>query len=513
MSAAAVPGYRPLARPSERAAVEPSAPLRSEAWRPQYHFSPRKRWMGDPCGLLFHNGEYHLFFQYNPFGDQWGHASWGHAVSEDLLHWQELPVAIADDERASIFPGSVVVDERNCAGFGAGAWVAIYTGCAGPPDAGLQAQELAYSTDGGRSWTKYAHNPVLDLGMHEFRAPKVFRHAGIGRWVMLAVLPRQRCVVFFTSHDLKSWSEASRFAAPTAGDERCAWESPDLLELPVHGEPNRWVLKIDIVDRHDDGLSDRCGTRLFFGRFDGEVFVADTRSAPAGGARAEYSADFHAAMSCPGLPGRAVWMARMNHRRYARQVPTRPWRGSMTLPRDLSLVRGADGHLRLRQEPVSAVRTLRRECFDQGGVELDVGRSRALLPRGADGRALEIHLGAIEPEARWQLQLRLGPDETTRVGYDHTRGLLFVDRARSGWSPEGDAGFVARREAPCAPPRRLRVWVDWASIEVFADAGDTVITEQVFPGDASRAARLFAVGGSVRIGSVCAWTLDSARLS
>jgi fructan beta-fructosidase len=513
MPAAAVPESHPSARPPEPAAIEPPAPLRGEPWRPQFHFSPRKRWMGDPCGLIFHGGEYHLFFQYNPFGDQWGHASWGHAVSEDLLRWQELPVAIADDERVSIFPGSVVVDERNRAGFGAGAWVAIFTGCAGPPDVGAQAQELAFSTDRGRSWTKYARNPVLDLGLREFRSPKVFRHAGIARWVMLAVLPRQRCVVFFTSHDLKAWSETSRFTAPAAGDERCAWESPDLIELPVHGEPNRWMLKIDVVDRHDDGLSDRCGTRLFFGRFDGEVFVADPRSAPAGGAHAEHGADFHAAQSCAGLPGHAVWIARMNHRRYARQAPTRPWRGSMTLPRELSLVRSADGQLRLRQVPVPAVRALRRQCFDQGGIALDPGQGRALLPRGADGRTLEIHLNAIEPEAAWQLQLRTGPDETTRVGYDSARGVLFVDRARSGLVPEGDAGFVARREAPCAPPRSLRVWVDWASVEVFADDGDTVITEQVFPSDASRDARLFAVGRAVRIGSVCTWTLDAARFT
>jgi fructan beta-fructosidase len=486
---------------------------RRELWRPQFHFSPQQHWMNDPNGLIFDRGEYHHFYQYNPFGDQWGHISWGHAVSTDLVHWQELPVAIAEDHRVSIFSGSVVIDHRNRAGFGAGAWVAIYTGCVGLPGGGRQAQELAYSHDRGRTWNKYMLNPVLDLGRRDFRSPKVFFHVGIARWVMLAVLPHDRCVVFFTSHDLKCWSETSRFSMPLAGDVRSTWENPDLIELPVAGEGSAWMLKIDLLDRLDPGLAGRCGTRLFFGHFDGEQFHLDARSTLAGGALADHGADFDGALSWAGLPGWPVWIARMNHRRYARQVPTRPWRGAMTLPRELSLARGADGCLQLRQQPVPALRSLRRECFPHGRVSLARGHTLALLPRRADGRALEIHLDGIEAGAGWQLQLRAGGQEQTRVGFDAALGVLYVDRSRSGHVPGDDAGFTARSEARCTRPRRVRVWLDWASVEVFADDGRTAITAQIFPSDDSRGALLLPFGTDASFASVCVWTLDAARFT
>jgi fructan beta-fructosidase len=503
----------PSEQPKESAAVVQLPAGRRELWRPQFHFSPQQHWMNDPNGLIFDGGEYHHFYQYNPFGDRWGHISWGHAVSTDLVHWQELPVAIAEDHRVSIFAGSVVIDRRNRAGFGAGAWVAVYTGCVGLPGGGQQAQELAYSHDRGRTWIKYMQNPVLDLGRRDFRSPKVFFHAGIARWVMLAVLPVDRCIVFFTSHDLKCWSETSRFAMPLLGDTRSTWENPDLIELPVAGEGSAWMLKIDLFDRLDPGLAGRCGTRLFFGRFDGEQFTLDERSTPAGGALADHGADFDGALSWSGLPGWPVWIARMNHRRYARQVPTRPWRGAMTLPRELSLARGANGCLHLRQQPVPAVRSLRRDGFEHGRVNLPRGHTMALLPRDADGRALEIHLDGIEAGAGWQLQLRVGAEEQTCVGFDAALGVLYVDRSRSGHVPGDDAGFAARSEARCTPPRRLRVWVDWASVEVFADDGSTVLTAQVFPSDGSRGASLLAFGTDASFASVCVWTLDAARFT
>jgi sucrose-6-phosphate hydrolase SacC (GH32 family) len=307
----------------------------AELWRPQFHFTPRKNWINDPNGLIFHNGEYHLFYQYNPFGDQWGHMSWGHAVSADLLHWQELPVAIAEDERASIFSGSIVIDANNSAGFGAGALVAIYTGCLRRHEGG-QAQELAFSTDRGRTWTKYEHNPVLDLALREFRDPKVFWHAPTASWVMAVVLPEARTVLFYASHDLEAWTELSRFADDLAGQG--IWECPDLFELPVDGEAtSAWVLKVDAFEGHPSGGS---GARLFFGLFDGTRFTAEPADAPVW---ADHGADFCAALSWAGLHDRAVWVAWMNCHRYAKHPPTQPWRGSMTLPRELSLRRGASG--------------------------------------------------------------------------------------------------------------------------------------------------------------------------
>ena len=180
---------------------------RNQPLRPQFHFSAHRHWINDPNGLVWLEGEYHLFYQYNPFGDQWGHMSWGHAVSTDLVSWTELEVAIPEDERVSIYSGSVVVDHHNTSGFATGpspVLVAIYTGCLRRPEGG-QAQELAYSLDRGRSWVKYPGNPVLDLGLRDFRDPKVLWHEATRQWVMVVVLPDERKALFYGSPNLRQW--------------------------------------------------------------------------------------------------------------------------------------------------------------------------------------------------------------------------------------------------------------------------------------------------------------------
>ena len=245
-----------------------------ERLRPQWHFSPARNWINDPNGLVWFEGEYHLFFQYNPFGDQWGHMSWGHAVSTDLLHWQELPVAIPEDERVSIFSGSVVVDEHNSSGFGDdtdAVLVAIYTGCRRVPEGG-QAQELAYSLDRGRHWTKYAGNPVLDIGLKDFRDPRSSGTGPTARWVMAVVRPDDPVVSFYASHNLRHWQHLSDFGP--AGEVGGIWECPDLIEFPAEdgvAAHSRWLLKVDTFAGHPGGT----GAQVFIGHFDGYRFVAD----------------------------------------------------------------------------------------------------------------------------------------------------------------------------------------------------------------------------------------------
>ncbi len=483
----------------------------ADPWRPRLHYSAARGWINDPNGLIVaDDGEVHLFYQHNPFGDQWGHMSWGHAVSRDFVRWQELPVAIAEDDRVSIFSGSVVIDERNSAGFGAGAWVAIYTGCLRRPEGG-QAQELATSNDRGRTWTKYERNPVLDLGLRDFRDPKVFWHAPTSRWVMVVVLPDDRCAVFYTSHDLKQWRELSRFAAPVAGHG--IWECPDLIELPVQGEGARaWMLKVDVLEGHSSGGS---GARLFFGSFDGERFSAEPEARPqAEPVWADHGADFYAALSWAGLRERAVWVAWMNCHRYAKHLPTSPWRGAMSLPRELHLQRDGDGRLRLCQQPVRELLSLRGEAFDHGAVALRDGATLVLLPAAADGRAFDLELDGIEADdsAVWALCLRAGDDgERTRVVCDAARGVLSLDRSRAGFAPEGDAAFAAPCEVAMPALRRLRVVLDTSSVEVFADDGQAVLTSQILPRDDSRGAWIEVRGGGVRFARVCAWTLSPPR--
>ena len=214
---------------------------------------------------MYYKGEYHLFFQYNPFGSQWGNMSWGHAVSRDLVHWQQLPVAIPMEGDELIFSGSAVVDKDNTSGFGTRrnpAMVAIYTS-ARP---GSQAQSLAYSLDRGRTWTKYAGNPVLDIGSGEFRDPKVFWYAAQHKWVMAVSKALEHKISLYSSPDLKTWTHMSDFGPANATGG--AWECPDLFPLAVDGNRHKtkWVM---IVNINPGGIAGGSGAQYFVGDFDG----------------------------------------------------------------------------------------------------------------------------------------------------------------------------------------------------------------------------------------------------
>jgi sucrose-6-phosphate hydrolase SacC (GH32 family) len=249
-----------------------------ERWRPQFHFTPERNWMNDPNGMVFFAGEYHLFYQYNPFGDKWGHMSWGHAVSRDLVHWEHLPLALAEADGVMIFSGSAVVDWKNTSGFGKDGQpplVGIYTGHYTTKP--LQNQNIAYSTDRGRTWTKFSDNPVLDIGERDFRDPKVFWHAPTQRWVMVVAWPVQRKVRFYASADLKQWTHLNDFGP--AGSIQGIWECPDLFPLAVEGKraTSKWVLIVNVGSGAPAGGS---GCQYFVGHFDGTGFLLDSGSQP-----------------------------------------------------------------------------------------------------------------------------------------------------------------------------------------------------------------------------------------
>ena len=249
-----------------------------EPFRPQFHYTPAMNWMNDPNGLVFYQGEYHLFYQYNPSGITWGNISWGHAVSPDLVHWQELPVAIPADDKEFVFSGSVVVDKDNTSGFGTRqnpAMVAIYTSAS--KACCRQAQALAYSTDRGRSWTKYAGNPVLNIGSAEFRDPKVFWYAPGNRWIMVVVLAVEHKVSIYGSTNLKVWTHLSDFGPANAVGG--VWEVPDLFPLPVDGSSKhvKWVL---VVNLNPGGIAGGSAAQYFVGDFDGTTFHAENELGP-----------------------------------------------------------------------------------------------------------------------------------------------------------------------------------------------------------------------------------------
>ncbi|POX52815.1 glycoside hydrolase family 32 protein [Streptomyces sp. Ru72] len=247
--------------------------LYHEQYRPQFHFTPAQNWMNDPNGLIYYKGQYHLFFQYNPSGNTWGNMSWGHAVSTDLVHWKQLPLAIPQDDQEMIFSGSVVLDRNNTTGFGTKdnpPLVAVYTSLV--KSTGVQRQSLAYSTDGGTTWTKYSGNPVLDLNSTNFRDPKVFWYAPTRRWLMAVALADQHKISFYSSADLKHWAHQSDFGP--AGATGGVWECPDLFPLPVDGNPKKtkWVLAVNL---NPGAIAGGSGAQYFVGDFDGKKFTSD----------------------------------------------------------------------------------------------------------------------------------------------------------------------------------------------------------------------------------------------
>ncbi|MGW2618321.1 GH32 C-terminal domain-containing protein [Streptomyces sp. NPDC001500] len=247
--------------------------LYHERYRPQFHFTPAQNWMNDPNGLIWYKGRYHLFFQYNPDGDTWGNMSWGHAVSTDLVHWKQLPVAIPQDDQEMIFSGSVVLDKNNTTGFGTEKnppLVAVYTSA--QKATGRQEQALAYSTDGGATWKKYSGNPVLDIGSANFRDPKVFWYAPTKSWLMAVALSDQHKIAFYSSPDLEHWTHLSDFGP--AGATGGVWECPDLFPLPVDGDPKKtkWVLAVNL---NPGGIAGGSGAQYFVGDFDGKKFTSD----------------------------------------------------------------------------------------------------------------------------------------------------------------------------------------------------------------------------------------------
>ncbi|MEU6912351.1 GH32 C-terminal domain-containing protein [Streptomyces olindensis] len=263
------------AAPPAPQAVAADTPAHTETYRPQFHFTPQKNWMNDPNGLVYYKGEYHLFYQYNPNGNSWGDMSWGHAVSKDLVHWDELPLALSHDDEEMVFSGSAVVDWDNTTGFGTKKnppMVAIYTSAY--KDSGKQAQSLAYSTDRGRTWTKYQGNPVIDLGSKDFRDPKVQWYAPARSWLMTVSLSAERKVQFYSSKNLKDWDLLSEFGP--AGATGGVWECPDLFPLAVDGDKNnvKWVLVVNI---NPGGIAGGSAAQYFVGDFDGKKFTADDK--------------------------------------------------------------------------------------------------------------------------------------------------------------------------------------------------------------------------------------------
>lgn len=480
-------------------------------WRPALHYTPARHWMNDPNGLVYYRGVWHLFYQYNPHGNDWGNMSWGHATSTDLLHWTEQPVAMPSTPAEDIFSGSIVVDERNTSGLGtpeAPALVALYTSVFKPGSGhapGVQAQSLAYSTDGGFTWRKYARNPVLTLQpeSRQFRDPKVRWYAPGGYWLMTAVVADAHVVKLYRSRNLIDWEFLSDFGPAGVAKPGVLWEMPDLFPLPLDGDAAdpRWVMVVNINPWSIAGGS---GAQYFVGRFDGTRFVAEHLAPmdadPSHFFWLDHGADYYAAGTFANAPdGKTVMLAWMGNWDYADRVPTFPWRGAMTLPRELRL-RTIEGVPQLVFAPVESYGALVRSRAAAQAGTLTVSSSMRSLGEAARGEVQDIQV-TIEPRTsrRAGLVVRGGAagHTGTRIVYDREAGTLTVDRSRSGrtdFSPKFSPAHIAR--IPLIDGRlRLRVVVDRGSIEVFAGDGRLVFTELIFPAAGDDRVSVFAEAG------------------
>jgi sucrose-6-phosphate hydrolase SacC (GH32 family) len=437
-----------------------------EPLRPRLHFTPSRNFMNDPNGLVFLDGEYHLFYQHNPEGDRWGHMSWGHAVSRDLLRWEHLPLALREENGIMIFSGSAVVDANDtsglCGGSPSSCIVAVYTG----HGHGKQTQNLAVSRDRGRTFRKYEGNPVIDLSRDDNRDPKVFWHAPSKRWILVSVLADEHKVRMFSSPDLKSWEALGDFGP--AGATGGAWECPDLFPLPVDGDPGnvRWVLQVDV---NPGGRVGGSGGQYFVGGFDGRHFAnanPDTTTL-----WVDYGKDFYASQSYNGLPDRRVWIGWMSNWLYANDEPTSPWRCVQSLPREVGLRSLPEG-IRLVQTPVRELDALR-------SPEARRVSKAETLPGTAEIQ-VEVAPGDWS-EAGFRLANAAG--EEVLVGLTASPLEVFIDRRRSRRTPfhegypERHAGPVRWKDGRIA----LRVIFDRTTLEVFANDGETVLSDRVYP--------------------------------
>jgi fructan beta-fructosidase len=466
-----------------------------EQYRPQFHFTPKKNWMNDPNGLIYLDGEYHLFFQHNPFGTSWGHMSWGHAVSKDMLRWKELPVAIPEGEDEAIFSGSAVYDKENTSGLGTAKnppLIAIYT--AHSDARKIQAQSIAFSLDKGRTFTKYKNNPVLDLNLQHFRDPKVFWDSERGNWVMVVVKANEKKVAIFTSPNLTSWEFQSDFGplAAQGGD----WECPDLIQLPIAGEKTKksWVM---IVSLNPGGIEGGSGTQYFVGDFDGKSFKSSQDYQKP--QWIDYGKDNYAGITFNNMPdARSVLIGWMSSWQYASSLPKTPWTGAMTIPRELTLVKSKSG-LSMVSNPIREMKTLHTgKTFKEASIKVKGTENL----KGISGRELDITMTIVPNKTgKSGINVLSGKKEFTQIGYDANSGEIFLNRGTSSLSFATvellgvQKAFVGKQKEVT-----LRIIVDRSSVEVFGLNGEYVITDVVFPdGKKSEGISLFSDDKEVTI--------------
>ena len=449
----------------------------NEPYRPQVHFSPAAHWINDPNGMVYNNGIYHLFFQYHPYSSVWGPMHWGHATSADMIHWKEQPIALYPDSIGTIFSGSAVLDKNNTSGFGKNGYaplVAIFTqhNTKGEKEGrnDFQNQSIAYSNDNGKTWTKYAGNPVLkNPGITDFRDPKVMWYQPQQKWVM--TLATKDHISFYSSKDLKQWIKESEFGA-TIGAHGGVWECPDLIAMNDNGK-TVWVL---LVNLNPGGPNKGSATQYFIGDFDGKTFTPFNTKIK----WVDYGPDEYAGVTWSNTGSRKIFLGWMSNWMYANQVPTEKWRNGMTLPRDLQL-RHIDGDIFVTSQLVPEFESIQTKPVVAQNIKVE--NTTDISERiGKITFPCRIKLD-MATKSSFSLVLSNDSGEKLVIGFDKTQQQYFIDRAQSGKTNFAN-DFAARYMAPRLVNDNtmdIDLMIDNSSVELFADKGLTVMTSIFFP--------------------------------
>ncbi|NOT46393.1 MAG: glycoside hydrolase family 32 protein [Acidobacteria bacterium] len=487
----------------------------SEKYRPQIHFSPPANWMNDPNGMVYHNCEYHLFYQYYPNDTVWGPMHWGHAVSRDLVRWKNLPIALEPDKLGYIFSGSAVADKNNSAGFKNSSntpLIAMFTyhdpegDKAGRTD--YQYQAIAVSRDDGRTWSKFDKNPVIPNPekLRDFRDPKVFWHEPAKRWIVsLAVGDHIR---FYESADMKTWTLAGRFGGEGVGAQTGVWECPDLFPLKVEGtNETKWVLLVSINPGAPMGGS---ATQYFVGSFDGKTFRSDD---PPDRIRwLDHGRDNYAGVTWGNVPnGRRIFLGWMSNWEYAQKVPTAPWRSAMTLPRDLGLRKTSEGIGIVQKFSPETAALRSAEFFNLKNKNAD-----SKLPLGKAGEPMAeitVEIDLTKSSAgEFGIEAANAKGEKMVVGFEAAGKRFFTDRISAGDSSFSKDFIKGRHYAPrinTDSTVKLHVIFDAASVELIADDGTVAMTDTFFPSETLNDFSLVAAAGNARIVKARGWPLRS----
>ena len=420
----------------------------TEKHRPVYHQTPKWGWMNDPNGMFYKDGVWHMYFQYNPYGSKWENMSWGHSTSTDLVNWKHEPLALFGDGLGTIFSGSCVLDKNNTAGYGDSTVVAFYTS-AGPS----QTQSMAYSTDGGKTFTKYENNPIITSPSRDFRDPHVFWNEEAGFWNMILAAGQEMQI--FSSSNLKDWKYESSFGEGY-GNHGGVWECPDLMKMKVAGtDKEKWML---ICNINPGGPFGGSATQYFIGEFDGHKFTCEDE--PSETKWMDYGKDHYATVTFSNAPeGRNVAIAWMSNWQYANQVPTKQYRSANSIARDLGL-------FEYNGETYCSVRPAK---------EMDAVRGARL---SAPTEACEI---VVTLKGDAQITLRNAKGERVVMTYDDEEETFDMDRRRSGNVSFSDAFPVATSSPTYGKVRQLRIFVDRCSVEAFDGDGKMCMTNLVFP--------------------------------